>query len=92
MTAYSHLPDWFPLRVSKKYKDNYGWIFWNKPHQFYVIMKESNKYFTARKKYKASRIFHDNWPWMIMAWDNNSIGRFIHGKFHGDFEIVGERR
>ncbi len=51
-----------------------------------VICKKTSTNFTKGKTYKAKRIFAE-WPWMIMAWDNFDIGRYIHNDDYGTFII-----
>ena len=51
-----------------------------------VICDRTTKYYTKGVKYKAKRIF-PKWSWMIMAWDNGSIGRYIHDKDFGAYRI-----
>lgn len=55
-----------------------------------VKMQNTSDYFTAGKIYKAKRIFKGTWDWMIMAWDNFGIGRYIHGGDYGGYKIITE--
>ena len=46
------------------------------------FMTSKSDRFDVGKEYRAKRIFPDHWSWMVMAWDNGGVGRYIH---HGDF-------
>ena len=52
-----------------------------------VIFDRTTEYYTKGVKYKAKHIF-SQWFWMIMAWDNDGIGRYIHGGNFGPFNII----
>lgn len=49
-----------------------------------LINGKNYEHFTKGKTYIAKRIF-EQWPWMIMAWDNGEIGRYIHQKDYGEY-------
>jgi hypothetical protein len=56
---------------------------------FYVefTCSKNTQFFTSGKEYRAKRIF-PQWPWMVMAWDNQGIGRYIHNEYFGEYKEI----
>jgi len=52
-----------------------------------IIQDKVYVLFTEGETYVARRIF-EQWPWMIMAWDNEGVGRYIHGKDYGEYRLI----
>ena len=58
--------------------------------RFLSVIKKEHEYFTKGKLYGARYVFPDTWPWMLMAWDNGDIGRYIHQGDYGEYEEITE--